>query len=450
MKDACQDAELERALLSQIIRAPRGVSRLGTLTADDLCVAEHQAVMAAALAMRADGKVPWPETLRPAVAKAQGWPAERVGRLLQTLSKEPPVTSVPAAAERLLELAHLRRVRTAALEVAAATERGRLDEARAAAVSLQRATSDAAEAPLRIHTAAESVAEGWESLARVVDHEGDGAKDTTGIPALDASVGTLCAGDQFVIGAATGRGKSSLALCMALGMPERRPGIVSIEDSPTTWGKRILASHTTPPTNPAAVLKSREMTGNQARAFLEAADLVKQCPIKLAYAIKRPVPDVLDAMRRLVREEGCGVLVVDYLQAIRFDLVKGHRYDKIVADACKRIKGLAADLGVPLILTSQIKRPDRRGRGGGDPEPSLEDLKETGDIENESEAVLMLWRPERARPVRCRVSKSKNTEGGELFDVIRGSAGVVTGLSEPLPETAAQPSGFSDARGGEW
>ena len=446
--DTCQDPELERALLSQLIRGPRSAMRLGSLTSDDVSVTEHRAVLEAALAIRAAGKVPWPETLRPAIASAQGWSQDRVARLFQDLSKQTPVKSVPAAVERLMELAHLRRVRTAALEVAAATERGSLPEARAAVVGLQTAAAAASEAPIRIQTAAEAVADGWESLARIVDHSGDGPKDSTGIEALDATVGTLCAGDQFVIGGYTGTGKSSLALCMALGAQDRRPGIVSCEDSPTTWGKRILAHHTAPPTNPADVVKSREMTANQATAFLSAAEAVAECPLHIAYAVKRPVVDVLDAMRRLVKEQGCGYLVVDYIQAIRFELGGGVRYDKAVADGAKRIKALAADLDVPVLLLSQLRRPERERRGGAQSEPGVGDLKETGDLENESEVVLLLWRPGRGRPTRCRVAKSKNTAGGELFDVVRGSAGVVPGLSAPLLED--EPRAFSAQKGGGW
>ncbi|MEM1415434.1 MAG: hypothetical protein AAGH15_11055, partial [Myxococcota bacterium] len=233
---ACADVALERRLLAQVLRAPRSAQRLGQLSAADMTEAEHRAVLETVSALRVDGKLPWPETLKPALRKAHGWDELHVERVVKFISGEEPVTSVAAAVDRLVELGHLRRIRTAAMEVAAKAEAADLDGARSASTSLLQVSAAASDAPVRIQTAAEAVTAGWESIARLVDGSGERARQTTGDPELDRAVGPVSGGFQFVIGGYTGTGKSSVALRLCLGAAERKPGIISIEDSPTTWG----------------------------------------------------------------------------------------------------------------------------------------------------------------------------------------------------------------------
>jgi replicative DNA helicase len=240
-----------------------------------------------------------------------------------------------------------------------------------------------------------------------------------GVRELDAVVGRLPSGTMAVIGGSTGAGKSQTMLWMAMSMAKagNRPGIISLEDAREEWGGRIIARTTDITFRDFADARGR---GPDERAAIyskagEAVDEAGKHMFDIAYAISADTDVVVETARKLISERGCNVLFVDYVQAIRIGHEWVKRIDKGVSDAAKRLKGICARLKVPLVLGSQLARSNDA--------PTIHSLKETGDLENEAEVVILLWRKDdgtRNPPTHWKVGKVKwasaRPKGKVLFD----------------------------------
>ena len=98
------------------------------------------------------------------------------------------------------------------------------------------------------------------------------------------------------------------------------------------------------------------------------------------------LPTILREAAAMKRREGLGLLVIDYLQIIDFSREWGDRRDEQIGMATRRMKRFASEHQVPVIFASQLRRHDGR-------EPSLEDLRESGNIGNDANWCLIVYRP---------------------------------------------------------
>ena len=214
-----------------------------------------------------------------------------------------------------------------------------------------------------------------------------------GLAELDAATGGLFAGDLILIGARPSMGKTALALGIAIAAAERcraeRSGTVlfcSLEQP----GRQLV-------TRDAAAASGIAMPAVRA-GRLDDADLKRL--VDTAFA-RRSLPILLDSRgglsvgriaataRRQRRRDGLRLIVVDYLQILGFDdRYRGNRTYE-VAEATRALKALAKELDVPVVLLSQLNRAveTRDSR-----RPQLADLRESGSIEQDADAVLLLHR----------------------------------------------------------
>jgi replicative DNA helicase len=251
-----------------------------------------------------------------------------------------------------------------------------------------------------------------------------------GIPAFDATVGRLPPGSMTVIGGSTSAGKSQTMLLSAMAMAKagNRPGIISLEDAREEWGGRIIARLTGVTFRDFAEAKGRgenERVRIYSRAG-EAVDLAAHGPFDIAYAISADLETVLESGRRLVIDRGCNVLFVDYIQAVRIGPEWSKRIDKGFADVAKKLKGFVARAKIPLIVGSQLSRSKDT--------PTIHSLKETGDLENEAEVVVLLWRTDEGflnPAVRWKIGKIKwATARSNGVVVFNRSTGMIENFEE--------------------
>ena len=136
--------------------------------------------------------------------------------------------------------------------------------------------------------------------------------------------------------------------------------------------------------------------------FVQAAQELSRLPFFIDDTPGITVPALRTRARRLARQHGLGLIVVDYLQLIR--PTAGSRSDNRVQEVSEITRGLkmvAKELGVPVIALSQLSRAVEQRE---DKRPQLADLRESGSIEQDSDVVMFIFREqyyhERAEPKR--------------------------------------------------
>lgn len=225
----------------------------------------------------------------------------------------------------------------------------------------------------------------------------------TGWPDLDEKLGGgLHPGELAVVAARPGVGKSALAAGIAdhvavkLGLPVL---VHSLEMSREELALRMLAAGARAD---FGRLRGSSSTPDEVRRIERAADALMEAPLSVDDRRHLTVGDIRAEARRARRRHRSdqypdgrlGLIVVDYLQLLR-PSVKGETRQVEVAEMSRALKCLAGDLNVPVLVLAQLNRlPD----GRADKRPMLSDLRESGAIEQDADAVLMLYRDEMYNP----------------------------------------------------
>uniref|UniRef100_A0AB33IU05 Replicative DNA helicase n=1 Tax=Prevotella sp. GTC17254 TaxID=3236794 RepID=A0AB33IU05_9BACT len=98
--------------------------------------------------------------------------------------------------------------------------------------------------------------------------------------------------------------------------------------------------------------------------------------------------------RRLVREKGVEIIMIDYLQLMNANGMKFGSRQEEVSTISRSLKGLAKELNIPILALSQLNRTVENRDGLEGKRPQLSDLRESGAIEQDADMVLFVHRPE--------------------------------------------------------
>jgi replicative DNA helicase len=231
----------------------------------------------------------------------------------------------------------------------------------------------------------------------------------TGMPSgfedLDKILGGFQPSDLVIVAGRPGAGKSSLALTMARNIAVRFGGsvaIFSLEMSREQVAQRLLASETG---IDSQRLRLVSFSDGELTRLTQTIDLLSEAPI---FIDDTPIPTPLEISaktRRLHAERSLAAVIVDYLQLMR----AGERVENRVQEVSlisRRLKALARELNVPVIVCSQLSRavetrPDKR--------PILSDLRESGSIEQDADVVMFIYRDE---------MYNENTDRPNIADII--------------------------------
>lgn len=215
----------------------------------------------------------------------------------------------------------------------------------------------------------------------------------TGIPTLDEKFFANPT-DLIVLGGRPGQGKSVLASQIADNVGRTGPVLfIPLEmRSDEIVARRIMDRGS------LTVDDVRNPRSNDS-----AARLLKACSeiydeTKVRYFRCRELATILRAATRMKRREGLKLLVIDYLQRLNLWGLPGETRDQQIGYATERLKSWADDNEVPILLLSQLSRPPKMPRvAGGKPKPapfpSINDLRESGNIEADANGVLLLHIP---------------------------------------------------------
>lgn len=211
---------------------------------------------------------------------------------------------------------------------------------------------------------------------------------STGFKQLDKRLLGMQAGQMIIIAARPGMGKTALALNVALnsvkhsGLPAM---LYSYEMLSPELSGRLLSSEAG---IDSRKIKTNDYTDSDLRNIGYAVQELSKHPIFINDSAGTNLLDIKSQARKVKTEQGLGLIVIDYLQLMQPHVSKSSREQEI-AEISRGIKELAKELKCPIIALSQL---NRSATSRTDRRPQLQDLRESGSIEQDADIVILIHR----------------------------------------------------------
>jgi replicative DNA helicase len=261
-------------------------------------------------------------------------------------------------------------------------------------------------------------------ITKMMMKKGELTGVSSGFKDLDALLWGFQRNDMIVLAARPSMGKTSLALNFAeaaamphkAGVEPQRVLIFSLEMGASQLALRMLCSRARVNMK---LLRDGLLSknGDEQNRLLEAADEFSKAPVFIDDSSALSIMQLRAKARRIHSRHPLGFIVVDYLQLLSPTDPRVPR-EQQVAEASRGLKALAKELGVPVLVLSQLNRSSEKDNRT----PRLSDLRESGSIEQDADVVLMLARPRDADEkfqvasdsAELIVAKQRNGPVGEL------------------------------------
>lgn len=213
----------------------------------------------------------------------------------------------------------------------------------------------------------------------------------TGFTNLDRKTKGLKPGDFVILAARPGVGKTALALNIAVNclLKNKTVAVFNMEMTAPALVKRMLA-YLSGVTFESMDVRGQLSDSDIAKLYNAYTTLLGKELYIDDYSMNHP-SDILSKCRRLKREKGLDLVIVDYLQLMEADS-KGRASESRqndVSTMSRQLKVYAKELGVPILALSQMSRgAEKEGRA-----PQLSDLRDSGAIEQDADVVMFLHDP---------------------------------------------------------
>jgi len=222
---------------------------------------------------------------------------------------------------------------------------------------------------------------------------------TTGLVDLDKWLGGLHPSDLLIIAGRPSMGKTILGTNIAFNaaiaaMENNKSGasvaFFSLEMSAEQLATRILASESAISSDK---IRRGEIRSEDFPAFVEVSRRLSSIPLFIDDTPALSVSALRARARRLKRQEGLGLIVIDYLQLMESggSNRRGDNRVQEISDITRALKALAKELNVPVVALSQLSRAVEQRE---DKRPQLSDLRESGSIEQDADVVMFIFREE--------------------------------------------------------
>ncbi|MFL6720265.1 MAG: replicative DNA helicase [Sphingomonas sp.] len=227
---------------------------------------------------------------------------------------------------------------------------------------------------------------------------------TTGLDSLNGKIGGLHKSDLVIVAGRPGMGKSALATNMAFAaarrfLKDQEDGIepaksagasvalFSLEMSSDQLATRILAEQSG---ISSENLRMGRISQQEFRSLARAAAELQSLPLYIDDTPGLTIAALRTRARRLKRQKGIGLVIVDYLQLLQ-GTSKSSNDNRVneISEISRGLKTLAKELDVPVIGLSQLSRAVEQRE---DKRPQLSDLRESGSIEQDADIVLFIYR----------------------------------------------------------
>lgn len=216
---------------------------------------------------------------------------------------------------------------------------------------------------------------------------------TTGIPSGFVDLDRMTAGfqrsDLIIVAARPSVGKTAFALNVAQNVGVRAKetvAIFSLEMSAAQLVQRIICAEANVD---ATRMRTGNLEGDDWEKLTMAIGALAEAQIFIDDTPGITVADIRAKCRRLKKERGLGMILIDYLQLIQGRGKAGENRQQEVSEISRTLKMIARELEVPVIALSQLSRGVEQRQ---DKRPMMSDLRESGSIEQDADIVAFLYR----------------------------------------------------------
>ena len=215
----------------------------------------------------------------------------------------------------------------------------------------------------------------------------------SGFSKLDRVTSGWQKSDLIIIAGRPGMGKTALALTMArnIAINHKTPiGIFSLEMSSDQLVNRLISSESE---IPSGKLRKGNLEEYEFVQLHEKIRDLAEAPIYIDDTPGLSVFELRAKARRLVKNHGVQIIIVDYLQLMTAGGNKSGNREQEISTISRSLKGIAKELKIPVIALSQVNR-GVESRTSTSKRPILADLRESGAIEQDADIVNFIYRPE--------------------------------------------------------
>ena len=216
----------------------------------------------------------------------------------------------------------------------------------------------------------------------------------SGYPSIDRITQGWQKSDLIILAARPSVGKTAFALNIArnAAVESNMPvAVFSLEMSADQLGKRLITTE--------SGLSGEKIKGGvklEQYEWVQLEDTLKRlakAPLYIDDTPGIPIMEFRTKAKRLVKQKGVRLIVVDYLQLMQGPVELRGLREQEVAAISRTLKATAKELNIPIIALSQLSR-NAVQRTGGTGKPQLSDLRESGSIEQDADMVLFIHRPD--------------------------------------------------------
>lgn len=261
---------------------------------------------------------------------------------------------------------------------------------------------------------------------------------STGLADLDRTMGGLQRSDLIILAGRPGMGKTSLATNIAYNVARNYKAVVqqdgsmkaedggivgffSLEMSAEQLATRLLAEQSGVP---SSLIRRGAIDADQFERLAVTAQEIQTLPLYIDQTGGLSIGQLAARARRLKRQRGLDLLVVDYLQLLQGSSRRSseNRVQEIT-EITTGLKALAKELAVPVLALSQLSR---QVESRDDKRPQLSDLRESGSIEQDADVVVFVFREE------YYLKNKKPKEGSEEFFTWQTEMENIAGVAEVI------------------
>ncbi len=235
--------------------------------------------------------------------------------------------------------------------------------------------------------------EAWERLEKLHEQKGALRGTPTGFKDLDNILSGLQNSDLIILAARPSVGKTTLALDiarMSATVHDKSVLIFSLEMSSQQLVDRMLSAESR--VNAWNLRTGRLSSDREFSLLRDSLDKLAKAKIYIDDQPGNSIARMKGLARRLKKEKGLDMIVVDYLQL----MTTSKNYDSMVnqvTEISRSLKSLAKELDVPVLALSQLSRAVE-SRGG---KPRLSDLRDSGSIEQDADVVMFIHREDKGK-----------------------------------------------------